>query len=38
MEFRKIDDNHDPICKPARDKGIKNRLLGSVGEVEGGII
>ena len=33
-----MDDNHEPICKPARDKDIKNRLLHSVGEVEGEII
>ena len=32
------DGNDDPICKRARDTDIKNRLLDSVGEDEGGLI
>ena len=28
----------DPICKTARDTDVKNRLLNSVGEGEGGMI
>ena len=32
------DGNDDPICKIARDTDIKNRLLDSVGEGEGGMI
>ena len=32
------DGNNDPICKAARDTDIKNRLLDSVGEGEGGMI
>ena len=32
------DDNDDPICEPARDTDVKNRLLGLVGEGEGGVI
>ena len=32
------DGNDDPICETARDTDVKNRLLGSVGEGEGGMI
>ena len=32
------DGNDDPICESARDTDIKNRLLDSVGEGEGGMI
>ena len=32
------DDNDDPICEIARDTDIKNRILDSVGEDEGGMI
>ena len=32
------DGNKDPLCKTARDPGVKNRLLDSVGEGEGGMI
>ena len=32
------DGNDDPICETARDTGVKNRLLDSVGEGEGGMI
>ena len=32
------DGNDDPICETARDTDIKNRLLDSVGEGEGGLI
>ena len=32
------DGNDDLICKSAKDTDIKNRLLGSVGEDEGGMI
>ena len=32
------DGNDDPICKTARDTDVKNRLLDSVGEGEGGMI
>ena len=31
------DDNDDPICETAKDTDVKNRLLDSVGEVEGGM-
>ena len=32
------DGNDDPICETARDTGVKNRLLDSVGEGEGGMM
>ena len=32
------DGNDDPICEIARDTDIKNRVLDSVGEGEGGMI
>ena len=32
------DHNNNPICKTARDTDIKKRLLGSVGDGEGGTI
>ena len=32
------DGNNDPICETAKDTDIKNRLLDSVGEGEGGMI
>ena len=32
------DGNDNPICKIARDTDVKNRLLDSVGEGEGGVI
>ena len=32
------DGNDDPICETAKDADIKNRLLDSVGEGEGGMI
>ena len=32
------DGNDDPICETARDTDVKNRLLDSVGEGEGGMI
>ena len=32
------DGNDDPICKSKRDTDVKNRLLDSVGEGEGGMI
>ena len=32
------DGNDDPICEIARDTDIKNRVLDSVGEGEGGTI
>ena len=32
------DGNDDPICETARDTGVKNRLLDSVGEGEGGMV
>ena len=32
------DGNDDPICETAKDTDIKNRLLDSVGEGEGGTI
>ena len=32
------DGNNDPICETARDTDVKNRLLDSVGEGEGGMI
>ena len=32
------DGNNDPICETARDTDVKNRLLDSVGEGEGGIL
>ena len=32
------DCNNDPICKTARDTDVKNRLLDSEGEGEGGMI
>ena len=31
------DGNDDPICETARDTDVKNRLLDSVGEGEGGM-
>ena len=34
----KNDGNNGPICKTAKETDIKNRLLGSVGEGEGGMI
>ena len=30
--------NDDPVCETARDTYVKNSLLDSVGEVEGGMI
>ena len=32
------DGNDNPICKTAKETDVKNRLLDSVGEGEGGII
>ena len=32
------DGNDDPICEPAKDTHIKNRLLDSLREVKGGMI
>ena len=32
------DGNDDPICETARDTDVKNRLLDSVGDGEGGMI
>ena len=32
------DGNDNPMCKTARDTDIKNRILDSVGEGEGGMI
>ena len=32
------DGNDDPICETARDTDVKNRLLDSLGEDEGGMI
>ena len=32
------DGNDDPICETAKETDIKNRLLDSVGEGEGGMI
>lgn len=32
------DGNDDPTCRAARDINVKNRLLDSVGEGEGGMI
>ena len=32
------DGNDDPVCETARDTDVKNRLLDSVGEGEGGMI
>ena len=32
------DGNDDPICEKAKETKIKNRLLNSVGEDEGGMI
>ena len=32
------DGNDDPICETAKETQIKNRLLDSVGEGEGGMI
>ena len=37
MEFREMV-NDDPVCETARDTDVKNSLLDSVGEGEGGII
>ena len=37
MEVRK-NGNDDPICEIAKETDIKNRLLDSVGEGEGGMI
>ena len=36
MKFRK--NNNNPICKIARDLDVKNRLLDTMGEGEGGMI
>ena len=32
------DGNNDPICKTAKETDVKNRLLDSIGEGEGGMI
>ena len=32
------DGNNDPICETSRDTDVKNSLLDSVGEGEGGMI
>ena len=32
------DGNDNPVCETARDTDVKNRLLDSVGEGEGGMI
>ena len=32
------DSNNNPICKGAKETDIKNRLLDSVGEGEGGMV
>ena len=37
-EINQKDGNDDPICKTARDTDVKNSLLDSVGEGEGGMI
>ena len=34
----KKDGNDDPKCETAKETGVKNRLLDSVGEGEGGMI
>ena len=36
--FLKISQNDDPICETAKKTDVKNRLLDSVGEGEGGMI
>ena len=38
MEFRKMVTMTSPICDIAKETAVKNRLLDSVGESEGGMI